>query len=178
MARRITLTYPRVLLCCFFCGTAAGTIMANCLGRELLGQLAGSGLTELRGRTADAATGQRSCFLRYVARRRLSELGLAVLAGMTPLSSAAFAAAAFCGGFVSGLLIAVLTLEKGLGGLPVFFLAVLPQWICYLPVWMILAAGAEDGLTGIRARSWVILAVLSAAGIFLEAAVNPIFLRF
>lgn len=186
VARRISLTYSRVLLCCFFCGTAAGTIMANCLSAELLGQLGSLGLAGARGQSGSSGpvsvqsqlAGQRRRLLRCVARQRLTEFGLAALVGMTPLSSAAFAAAFFGGGFLNGLLVAVLTLKKGLWALPEFFAVLLPQWICYLPAWAIMAAGAEDGTACLKVRSWLLLAVLAAAGMLLETFVNPYFLRF
>ncbi len=175
MMKRLKLTYSMVLLCCLFCGTAAGTILANCLGGQL-GELAVYGQM-VPGYSALTA-GQRRSLWGYTARQRLSELGLAALVGMTPLSAAGFAVFAFAAGAACGLLVSVLTLERGLLGLPAFLLGVFPQWLCYLPVWVFMAVRAGGGLDRLRMRIWILLTVLAGAGIFLEAYINPLLPRF
>ena len=176
MAKRLKLTYSIVLLCCLFCGTAVGTILANCLGGQL-GELA-AGYGQLVPGYSVLTAGQRRRLWGYTARQRMSELGLAALVGMTPLSAGGFAIFAFAAGAVCGLLVSVLTLERGLLGLPLFLLGVFPQWLCYLPVWVFMATRAGEGLDRLRMRAWIFLAVLAGAGIFLEAYINPLFPRF
>ncbi len=176
MTKRLKLTYSMVLLCCLFCGTAAGTILANCLGGQL-GELA-AGYGQLVPGYSGLTAGQRRRLWGYTARQRMSEMGLAALVGMTPLSAGGFAVFAFAAGAVCGLLVSVLTLERGLLGLPIFLLGVFPQWLCYLPVWVFMATRADEGLDRLRIRTWIFLTVFAGAGIFLEAYINPLFPRF
>ncbi len=174
MVRRIT--FPWVLCLCCFCGTAAGAVMANCLGDELIGQLGlfssvyyGSGILSRI---------EKRRLWGYVARQRLSEFGLAVLVGLTPFSAAGFAAIAFAGGFCLGFLHAAMTLLRGLAGILSFLAVLMPQWLCYLPAWVILAVRAENGLIDLKPRDWLLPALLVLAGTGLEAWVNPWLLCF
>lgn len=176
MIHRLKLTYPMVLLCCLFCGTAAGTILANFLGGQLR-DLAGSFSRFPAGYGSLTAKQQRS-LLGYTAGQRLSEFGIAALVGMTPLAAGGFAVTAFMAGAVCGLLIAALTFDRGLLGLPIFLLSVFPQWIFYLPVWVFMAVRAGEGLERLKLRAWFLLTALAAAGIFSEAYLNPLLPRF
>ncbi len=176
MRHRFTLTFPRVLWCCFFCGAAAGTVAANCLSAELPGQLGAFALAYRSG--AELSLRQRQKLWISVARQRGAEFGLAALVGMAPFAAAGFSIIAFLGGLYCGLLITVLTLEKGILGLPLFLLFQFPQGIFYLPVWLAMAVRAEDGLAGVKLRSWAALAFFAGLGMLFEAFVNPSFLCF
>ncbi len=189
MRRRPVLTYPMVLCCCFFCGLAAGTVFVNCLEGALtapdgLAQYAaGYGMARTAGRFslwgyAELTAKQSRRLWMLTVRQRLSELALMVLVGQTPLAAGGFAALAFLAGCVFGLTLSVLTVARGVWGLPVFLVSLLPQWLCYVPVWLSLAEHAGEGQSVLRPRHWVFSAMLVAVGTFLEAYVNPFLLRF
>ena len=97
---------------------------------------------------------------------------------MTPLAAGGFAVIAFMTGVFCGLLVAALTFDRGLLGLPIFLLTIFPQWIFYLPVWVFMAIRAGEGLDRLKLRVWFLLAALAAAGIFSEAYLNPLLPRF
>ncbi len=174
MARGFKLTYSMVLLCCLFCGAAAGTVLTNCLGRELIGQLGYISIELKNG----LSMSQRRALWGFVARQRLAEFGLAALAGMTPFAAGCFAFLSFTAGVCCGLAVSVITLEKGVMGLPYYLLSLFPQGVLYLPVWAFMAVRAEKGLDRLRLRTWIFLTVLAGAGTLLEAYINPLFLRF
>ena len=83
---------------------------------------------------------------RYVLRKRLMEFGIGGLAGMTPLAAWIFGGISFVGGFGCSLMISMFTLYDGWMGIFSFSRLVLPQWIFYFTVWVILAVGVENGL--------------------------------
>lgn len=178
MRQPFHLSFSQVLFLCFLCGAAAGTIGANMLGPEILRTLESGGETVFVLSASALDWGQRKQLWQYVFRQRATEFALAVLVGMTPFSSLGFAAGSFAAGMGEGFLLAMATLQYGIRGIFVFLLTLLPQWLFYLPVWIFLALKAEDGLEQVRLLRWPFLAAAAAAGIFLEAYVNPWFWNF
>lgn len=189
MRQRSVLTYPAVLCGCFFCGLLSGTIFVNCLAG---GSAAADGLAQYAARRGmNGAAGwfrlwgltgltmeQRLRLWSAAARQRLSEFGLAFLVGLTPLAPEGYALLAFAAGCGCGLAVSVLTLTGGLLGLPMFVVSLLPQWLCYLPVWLMLARYAGGDAGRLRAGRCIFLAALAGIGTFFEAYVNPCLLRF
>lgn len=172
------MSFAHVLFFCFFCGAAAGTAGANLLGKEILSGGAADAIHKASCVGAVLDWGEKKLLWRYVFRQRMKEFGLAVLVGLTPFSALGFAAAAFAGGLGGGFMLSIATLQNGVSGLFLFLLAMLPQWLFYLPVWMILAVKAEDGLEQMKFRYWPILLAAVLTGIFLEAYINPWLWRF
>ncbi len=171
MRRFPRIPFPWVLLLAFICGSAAGAAAANALGGLILQQI---GYLDSLYRTGTALSGeQKGRLLGYVFCQRAREFGLAVLIGMTPAAAFGFLLICFAGGLGCGLLVSVLTMKAGMFGIFLFFRMVLPQWLLYFPAWAFLAVKSEDGLGKLRMRSWLLPAVLAAAGIFLESYVNP-----
>ncbi len=196
MRRLFSISFYQVLILCFFCGLLAGTVSANLLGPEILaGELSVLEMEGAAGGTAGMTAGtgdgnmefltgvslnqeQRKVLWSYVFRQRAKEFGLAVLVGMTPFSALGFSAAAFAGGLGSGFLLSMVTLEIGIGGMPIFLMTLLPQWLCYAPVWIVLALKSADGLEQMKLRLWPVLAAAVLAGMCLETWVNPYFWKF
>lgn len=165
------ITFSWVLFVAFFCGTAAGAVAANALSADLLGQLGYFGSIYRMSSLPDRI--QKRRLWEMVCRQRLTGIGLAVLVGMTPLAAPGFVFICFAGGFGCGLMIAVMTLQRGILGMLTYLLTMFPHWLFYLPVWAFLAVKAEDGLSVLRLRIWGGLAVLMLLGTILEAYVNP-----
>ena len=163
-------------LVCFFIGLMAGTVIANfwysSFENEAVYYL---GLLDRN----TGAGGQESMGLFLeVLRQRLIQIFIAWLIGMT-----AYAVFLYCLftaglGFSMGFVMSVITVQKGLMGLPFFFMTVMPQWLCYLPLWtLLLYWGLQKGKR-FRAAVLFFILLLSVFGSALETWINPVFLKF
>ena len=158
-------------LMCIIGGVLAGTMWANLLSGELLGQI---GYFDGIYQTERAYSGREQWQLwRYIIRQRLCEIGMGSLIAMTPLAVAGYFIGAFGAGFVLAVLITLFTLEKGWLGILYWLAYVLPHGFCYLTAWMILAAAVVEKQDLKKVRMWLFIGILVAAGSFLEAWVNP-----
>lgn len=158
-------------LMCIIGGVLAGTMWANLLSGELLGQI---GYFDGIYQTERAYSGREQWQLwRYIIRQRLCEIGMGSLIAMTPFAVAGYFIGAFGAGFVLAVLITLFTLEKGWLGVLYWLASVLPHGFCYLTAWMILAAAVVEKQDLKKVRIWLFIGILVAAGSFLEAWVNP-----
>lgn len=171
-AVRIRVAHSDRLFMSFFLGIAAGTAAAGWLGPELLSQM---GHLDLQSHAA-AAKEAGGHFWRYILRRRLAEFAMGCLVCMTPAAVFGALGLFFCGGFFCALLMMVLTMQDGFRGVLDFAGVLLPQWLLYAPVWIVLAVSADQGLARLRLRMWMGMAAAVLAGTFLEAFVNPLLL--
>lgn len=165
MKRFRRLTYLDKLRLLFLAGSISGCIIANLLGGELLEQI---GSFDFIMEYQQPGAAMKKQLWMQVTKKRMMQLGLGGLVGMTPLAPWAFAAAAAVAGGASAVLISTCTIYGGWMGLGIFLGAVMPQYICYIPVAVILAAAAEHGTQSMKGKVWVLLAVLTAAGAALE----------
>lgn len=162
-------------LICFFAGLIAGTVMANFWYPSFMEE-AGYYLG-LLDRNMNLDKGQRVQLFYQVFRQRGIEVGVAWLIGLT-----AYAAPLFCLltagiGFSMGFVLSVITVQKGLMGLPVFFMTVMPQGLCYLPLWSILLLWGMQKERRFRVTAFLLLLFLAALGSACEAWINPFFLK-
>ncbi len=162
-------------LLCFFAGLIAGTFMAN-FWYPSLREEAGYYLS-LLVTNVNLDKGERVQLFGQVFKQRIVEVWIAWLVGMT-----AYAVPLFCLftagiGFSMGAVLSVITVQKGLMGLPVFLLTVMPQALCYIPLWSILLLWVMQKGRRFRIPAFLLLLFLSAAGSACEAWVNPIFLK-
>lgn len=162
-------------LLCIMGGVLAGTMWANLLSGELLGQIGYfDGIYGLEKVYSDQE--QRQLW-EYIIRQRLCEVGLGSLAAMTPLAVPVYLVGAFCAGFVLAVLITLFTLEKGWLGILYWLASVFPHGLCYLGVWLILTVAVMEGEELKKVRIWLLVAALVGAGSFLEAWVSPRILK-
>ena len=173
MKRPVFLTYEDVLAAALLAGSAAGCAAAHLLREELAGS---AGLWQAY--TAGLSGRQQHLLWESVVRQRGLQLALLCLAAAAPPARLLFALSALAMGFGGALLLSLLTLRLGWIGLAAFAGLLLPQWLCYGTVWAVLAAAAKKGAGRIRPGAWLLLAGLSAAGMALEAWVNPLLWRF
>lgn len=164
-----SLTYQDWLLACFVLGVAGGTAAAHFFGgqtvkSQVLGQL-GPG-------TALSALERRALFFE-VLRVREMQLAAGWLVGLTVCSVPLFGLIAAWGGLTVAVLVSVLTSQKGLLGLPAFLCGALPQGVCYLLAWAVLAMWAGAGEKRIHLAPFLVLLLLGAAGALLEVYVSP-----
>ncbi len=167
MKRKRQISYMDLLLLCFLAGSMGGCAAANLLSRELLGQIGYfDSIYRLQVSVNRKDRGRLWC---CILRQRAMEFGIGCLAGLTPFASMAFCFFAAAGGFGFALQISVFTLQKGWLGLFYFLAAVLPHWIFYMLVWVILAMGVKKGLGKLRLPVWLLLAAAVIAGTLSEA---------
>lgn len=165
------LSYVNVILLLFLGGVIAGTILANCLNRELMEQSGYFGT--LFSTQVTLNRGQQRELLFYVFRQRILEIAAAWLISMTMYSAFLFAGLSFAFGGMTGIVISMITYQKGVWGLFYYLATIFPQMICYLPVWIILMIWAGQSEKNYRWRSLAKIIVLVLLGIFLEACINP-----
>lgn len=169
------LHYQDILLICFCGGVLLGTAAVNGLNRELTGQLGyfetilGSG--QLSGRN------QWLALLSVVCRQRFFEVGFGWLLGLTVFSVPCFYGLSAYAGIYGGVVLSVVTMQKGLTGIFYYFLSVIPHNLIYIPVWCILAYWAGERNGKIRFPSLCALLMLTFVGAILESYVNPSILR-
>ena len=162
-------------LLCIMGGVLAGTMWANLLSGELLGQI--GYFDGIYGAGKIYSDREQRQLWGYIIRQRLCEVGLGSLAAMTPLAVPVYLVGAFCAGFVLAVLITLFTLEKGWLGIVYWLASVLPHGLCYLGVWLILTIAVMEGEELKKVRIWMFVAVLVGVGSFLEAWVNPRILK-
>lgn len=163
-------------LVCFFIGLIAGTIIANLWYSSFeneavyyLGLLNRS--KSVNGQNGIGLFGE-------VLRQRLIQIFVAWLIGMT-----AYAAVLYCFmtaglGFSMGFVMSVITVQKGLMGLPFFFMTVMPQWLCYLPLWILLLYWGVQKGKRFRVAVLFFILLLCIIGSALETWMNPVFLKY
>lgn len=158
-------------LFCVMGGVLAGTIWANLLSGELLGQV---GYFDGIYRAKRADNGREQWRLwRYIVRQRLWEVGLGGLVAMTPVAVFGYLIGAFGAGFGLAALISLFTLEKGWLGIGCWLLSVLPQGVCYVGGWMLLVMTVIEGRSLKKLRVGLTVGILMAVGSALETWVNP-----
>ena len=163
-------------LICFFIGLIAGTIIANfwysSFENEAVYYL---GLLN----RSKSVNGQYGIGLfGAVLRQRLIQIFVAWLIGMT-----AYAAVLYCFltaglGFSMGFVMSVITVQKGLMGLPFFFMTVMPQWLCYLSLWILLLYWGVQKGKRFRVAVLFFILLLCIMGSALETWMNPVFLKY
>ncbi|WP_139348721.1 stage II sporulation protein M [Clostridium sp. Marseille-P2415] len=160
---------------CFFAGLLAGTVMANFWYPSFADE-AGYYLG-LLDRNVNLGQGERVQLFGQVLRQRMVEVWIAWLIGMTAYSVWLFYFLTAGFGFSMGFVLSVITVQKGLMGLPVFLVTVMPQALCYLPLWCILLLWGMQKERRFRIPAFLLLLFLTAAGSACEAWINPVLLK-
>lgn len=162
-------------LLCFFAGLIAGTVMANFWYPSFMEE-AGYYLG-LLDRNMNLDKGQRIQLFYQVLRQRGIEVGVAWLIGLTAYAVPLFCLLTAGIGFSMGFVLSVITVQKGLMGLPVFLMTVMPQGLCYIPLWSILLLWGVQKERRFRIPAFLLLLLLAALGSACEAWINPFFLK-
>lgn len=166
------MTYVNVIILLFLAGVIGGTILANCLNTELMEQSGYFGSLFLTQTAVNQ--NQRKQLFFYVLRQRSIEVIVAWLVSITMYSAFIFAGFSFlCGGSM-GILISMITYQKGVWGIFYYLATIFPQIICYLPVWFVLAVWAGEKGKNYRFVSLVKILLLIFSGVCLETYINPL----
>jgi len=166
MKRTRRISYTDRLLLFFLIGSIGGSIMANLLSRELLEQI---GLLEYWEKGEHSRDMAWRDVLPAVLKQRGLQLGLGCLIGMTPLAVPAYTGLTLAAGAAMAVLISVCTLYGGWLGPWIVLRTMLPQWLLYGPVCVILAVAAEKGIDRMKGGAWLTVVMLMVAGAALEA---------
>jgi len=157
-------------------GVLGGTVWANLLGRELLGQIGYFDGIYQTGKIMD--NGEQWELWRYVLGQRAWEVCFGGLLAMTPFAVPGYLVLAFGAGFALAVMITMFTLEKGWMGIGYWLASVLPHGICYLVIWMILTEAVKEKQDMKKIRVWLFSGFLVTAGSFLETWANPWLLKW
>ena len=160
---------------CLLAGAAAGTLWTNRLGAELKGQLGALGQALLP--SGDTPLWVQDTGIWSLLLQRGILLVVLWLAGMSLLALPGLCLSAAYVGFSVAFLVSCMTMQAGAGGLFLFLMSMLPQWLFFLPVALLLAAWAGMREMRLHGAGFLVLLVLMAAGTAAEQWVNPWFLR-
>lgn len=173
--KRFLNSYQDRLLLCFLGGVAAGTIIANLLSSELQSQIGYFDGYFWADQILSGA--QKKQLYLYVLRQREAEILLAWFLTLTVFSKPGFCCLGAAAGGISAITISVLTGQCGLMGAALYLATLLPQWLLYAPVWLVLAVWAEKEEKKIRLPAIGLLLLVIAAGAAAEVYWNPYFLK-
>lgn len=162
-------------LVCFFLGLVAGTVIANFLYPSLREQ-AGF-YFNLLDSNLHLNKGDRLLLFEQVLKQRLVEVWIAWLVGMTAYAFFLFCLFTAGIGFGMGFVLSIITVQKGLMGLPVFLMTLLPQVLVYIPLWCLLLFWGMQKKRHFRIAAFLLCLVFTIAGSACEAWINPFFLK-
>jgi stage II sporulation protein M len=160
---------------CFFAGLIAATVMANFWYPSFMEE-AGYYMG-LLDRNVSLDKGDRIQLFYQVLRQRGIEVWIAWLIGLTAYALPLYCLLTAGIGFSMGFILSVITVQKGLMGLPVFLMTVMPQGFCYLPLWSILLWWGMQRGRRFKIPAFLLLLFLSALGSACEAWISPFFLK-
>ena len=158
----------------FFAGLLAGTAAANFLHASLSDQ-AGYYLNLLSHQSNLGRTEQLALF-GDICRQRMIEVLIAWLIGLTAYAVPCFCVLSAGFGLSVGVVLSVMTGQKGILGLPFFLASVMPQAFLYVPVWCLLLMWGIRRNGRLRIPALLLVLAFVAAGSACEVWLNPYFL--
>lgn len=159
---------------CFFVGLLAGTAAANLLYAPLSEQ-AGYYLN-LLSHHEELRKAQQLALFGDICRQRVIEVVIAWLIGLTIYAVPCFCVLSAGFGLSVGVVLSVMTGQKGIMGLPFFLASVMPQALFYVPVWCLLLTWGLKRNGRLRIPALLLVAAFVAAGSACEVWLNPYFL--
>lgn len=160
----------------FMGGVLAGTIWANLLGGDLLGQI--GYFDGIYQNSKEMSDGERMELWLYVLKQRGWEAGFGGLLAMTSIAVPGYLLLSFGAGMVIGLSIAIFTLEKGGLGLGYWLASMMPHGLFYGVVWGILTVAVKESHDLKKLRIWFLIGILVIGGSLLEVWINPWIIKF
>jgi stage II sporulation protein M len=168
--------YENVFLVCFFAGVLLGTIIANLLYSALTNQ-AGYYLG-LLGQSTSLGKNEKMDLFIQICRQRIIEVVIIWGVGLTAYAIPCFCLLTGGLGLSMGVVLSVMTGQKGLLGLPVFIMTIIPQIFCYVPVICLLLMWGIRRNGKFRIPALLFLLLLVITGSACETWLNPFFLGF
>lgn len=163
-------------LFCFFVGLAAGTVLANFWYPSLINEA--TYYLGLLDQNVTLTQEQKGRLFGQVLRQRGIQVFVAWLIGLTAYAVPLFCILTASLGLSMGFVLSLITVQKGLMGLPVFILTVFPQCLCYLPALILLLFWGTQKGKQFKSLPFFILVFLTVAGSMAEAWINPFFLKY
>lgn len=158
----------------FFAGLLAGTAAANFLHASLSDQ-AGYYLN-LLSHQADLGRTEQLALFGDICRQRVIEVLIAWLIGLTAYAVPCFCVLSAGFGLSVGVVLSVMTGQKGILGLPFFLASVMPQAFLYVPVWCLLLMWGIRRNGRLRIPALLLVLAFVAAGSACEVWLNPFFM--
>lgn len=157
-------------------GSVVGTLFCNRMTGEMKQELLIFGQSSVT-KTMLAGVDRYELLLQILP-RRVWVLILMMLAAATPLAQWCMRFVSGYIGFSNAVLICALTMESGVRGLLRYFLLVIPQCICYIPVGYLLLWWMPVKEKRFTLFSVLFLFGLVCVGSLLESFINPWFLTW
>lgn len=157
------------ILFLFVIGITGGTIYGNLVGKEML--FAGLSLSSV-------FQADKKILFNTVFGQRMAETAILWLAGMTEISVVLVLLLVMGYGFLSGLLLTVCVVQKGVFGILLFWGMMLPQHLIYVPVWYQMSLWGYQKNHSSRWLGMISAVLMVFAGSLIESCLNPIVLGF
>lgn len=157
------------ILLLFVIGIAGGTIYGNLVGKEML--FAGLSLSFM-------FPIDKKILFHTVFGQRMAETAILWLAGITEISVVFVLLLVMGYGFLSGLLLTVCVLQKGIFGILLFWGMMLPQHLIYVPVWYQMSLWGYQQNHHSRWLGITSAVLMIFVGSLTESCLNPIVLGF
>lgn len=172
---RIRLKYEDRLVLFFLAGVAFGTAAINMMSVPAREEAGYAG--RLFAAASQLEYGYGKGYLIAVSRQRILEAAILWFTSITVFSETGFHLAAFYGGFSSSAVLSVMVCQKGIFG-PFFYLAaIFPQYLFYIPAWLLAAAAGERYRNRFQVKMALVSLLLLGIGIGAEVFLNPFFVR-
>ena len=169
---RMRLKYEDLLVIFFLAGVTAGTAAVNLMGVSIQEEAGYVG--RLFASAAEMGYGYGRDFFMAVFRQRIFETAILWFISVTVFSERGFCAAAFYGGLSSSAVLSVMVCQRGVFGPFCYLAAVMPQYLFYIPSWLLAAAAGERHRERFPLRMAAASFMMTAAGIAAEVFLNPI----
>lgn len=148
----------------FLAGVLGGTVYGNLAGQELsFGGFSFSSLLHAGSKTV----------LQSVLGQRIAETLLLWVVSMTELAIPVMLLFAALYGFLSGVLLTVCVIQKGMAGILFFWAMSLPQYLVYVPVWYQMALWGYQSDHHVHWHGVFFAVLLVAAACAAEAYLSP-----
>lgn len=170
--RRYQIHFADRFLICFFIGLLAGTVAANLFYPSLSDQ-ASYYLSLLEHNPVTGREAQIRLF-GQIFKQRVIEVLAAWLIGLTAYAVLCFCLVSCGFGLSVGVVLSLMTGQKGLLGLPFFIASVMPQALFYVPAWCLLILWGLRRGERLRIFALVLLFLFVAAGCACEVWLNPL----
>lgn len=176
-----------LMILLLFLSLLIGIVAANCFFADYLEQM--QSIIDLYIKHYYSVIINKEELLIYLIKVRFLVLVFLCILGNTKWSDIAMGSYCLWIGFSAGIFVAMVTIQKGLSGFILVFMSLLPQYLVYIPAFVILffeiihrrkILDNEEDSFHEKTRYicvCVVVMVLFLIGIWLEAYVNPIFTK-
>ncbi|MDO4326418.1 MAG: hypothetical protein Q4E24_10365 [bacterium] len=151
--------------------------LVGVLGGTIYGNLAGQEISFGRFSFASLLHAGNGAVFQSVLGQRMAETLLLWVVGMTELAVPMVLLFVGLYGFLSGFLLTVCVVQKGIAGIVLFWAISLPQYLVYVPVWYQMALWGYRSDRRVHWSGIFFAVLLTVAACVLEAYLNPYLIK-